>query len=70
MTAPSSLRLDRRRTYPSPAMIRKLVRAAQECGISVGGFEVTSDGNIRVYDNTVSERTKTENDFDQWEGRL
>lgn len=66
----STVARPRRRTYPSPATIRKLVRAAQECGIPVGGFEVTPDGCIRVYDSTVSDQAKAQNDFDRWEGQL
>lgn len=59
-----------RRIYPSSATIRKLVRVAQECGIPVGGFEVTPEGNVRVYDATVSNQPKAQNDFDRWEGKL
>lgn len=66
----STIARPRRRAYPSPATIRKLVRAAQECGIPVGGFEVTADGNIRVYDATVSDQAKAQNDFDRWEDKL
>ena len=60
----------RRRNYPSSATVRSLVRAAQECGIPVGGFEVTREGCIRVYDRNISDRAKAKNDFDQWEGQL
>ena len=59
-----------RRSYPSPTAIKKLLRAAQDCGIPVGGFEVAPDGRIRVYDRTVCEQADVQDDFDRWEGKL
>ena len=67
--ASTSVRM-RRRGYPSPATIKRLVSAAQECGIPVAGFEVTPDGGIRVYERSLSDKAKAQNEFDRWEGQL
>jgi hypothetical protein len=36
------------RYYASKAKVRQYVEVARELGIEVGGFEVTTDGTIRV----------------------
>ena len=59
-----------RRSYPSALLLRNLVRSAQECGITVGGIEVTPDGVLRIYDTSFDARAKVQNDFDRLEALL
>jgi hypothetical protein len=51
--------------YPTGAKIRRVVDAAREAGIKVGGIEISRDGMIRI----LSERllpNMPANDYDDW----
>lgn len=70
MSAPIASRRTRGRVYASPEKIKKLIRAARECGIPVGGFELSPDGHVRIFEATASSQGSNETDFDLWEGQL
>ncbi|RZF65865.1 hypothetical protein EWE75_04225 [Sphingomonas populi] len=68
-------------SYPSKFHIKRAVEAARECGIDVGGFEISAEGAIRVFDKrgedlieavrlVAGAQQKPLNDFDLWKDRL
>ena len=54
------------RAYPSPAIIRKMVELARDLGLDPGGFEVTTDGAVRVLPKPVAPVTQV----DEWLGKM
>lgn len=56
------------RKYPRKAEIQRLVRAAREAGIDVGGFEVSPEGVIRILPAAAMVKPATA--FDEWADRL
>lgn len=51
--------------YPTSARVKQFVTAAQEAGLTVGGFECSPDGVVRI----LSERMLTPpgvNAYDEW----
>lgn len=60
MTAQSKIRV------PTKAAIKRIVDAAKEAGIKVGGLEVTPDGTIRVLNEKLAATAPSGNDYDDW----
>lgn len=57
---------------PRKAEIGRVVQAAREAGIAVGGLEVAPDGTIRVLSIDATRSPTPASDFDEWmrqEGR-
>lgn len=50
--------------YATRAQVKRMVDAARDAGIHVGGFECTRDGTIRVL--TEISVGPTERDYDDW----
>lgn len=64
----SAQRKTRERRYATVAKVRTFVQAAKDLGIKVGGFEVTTDGTIRILNEQSTPRAadSKESAFDKW----
>ena len=51
---------------PTRAKIRRLVTAAEEAGIKIGGLECTKDGTIRILSERLAQSIAGGNDYDDW----
>lgn len=63
MTRPARLR------YPTKAQIERTIAAARACGIDVAGFEITSDGAIRIIEPRAAPSIPM-NDFERYMDKL
>lgn len=59
----------RERHYATTAKIKTFVNTARELGIKVGGFEVTPDGSIRIFNEQSAHAEKSGNDYDDWKNQ-
>jgi hypothetical protein len=59
----------RRRRYASPETIRRIIEAAQSCGVPVRCIEVSAEGSVRVFDLPEPSRVAAD-EFERWEARL
>jgi len=53
-------------SYPTKASIRRLVDAAKEAGIKIGGVEFAIDGTVRILSDVPAATSKRANDYDDW----
>lgn len=51
---------------PTRAKIKRLVTAAEEAGIKIGGLECTKDGTIRVLSERLARNVVVGSDYDDW----
>lgn len=54
-----------RRIYPKKIEITRLIAAARDAGIDVGGFEVSPDGSIRIMEARMIPQAKDA--FAEWD---
>ena len=66
MNAPTSTKGKAR--YATKPKIKAMIEIARELGLDVGGFEVSPDGAIRVFEKHAPPPTGT--DFDRYEDQL
>jgi hypothetical protein len=62
MNAPTKFR------YPSTPEIKRIVKAAQACGLDVAGFEVCPDGMIRILEARATQQAQSL--FDKFKDQL
>ena len=55
-------------SYPTKAVIARLIEAARTSGLDVCGFEASPNGTVRIMEARA--RSESLNDFDRYEGQL
>lgn len=69
MNAPTRFPAARRASYPSKAVIARMVKAARDLGLDVIGFEAQPDGTVRVLDRSAAPAPvqAPRDEFEEWE---
>jgi hypothetical protein len=57
------------REYAARSQIKRVIDAARDAGIEIGGVEVTVDGTIRVLALNQVQRAPM-SEFDRWQDKL